>query len=91
MWAGVAEGSLDAHIAGWLPLTHADYYKEFEGKFEDLGANLEGTKIGLVVPADTIWCKRLFPTWVSCYNLLSICSCICHVICIINKEDSGFC
>ncbi|MED3553806.1 glycine betaine ABC transporter substrate-binding protein [Cytobacillus praedii] len=51
MWAGVAEGSLDAHIAGWLPLTHADYYKEFEGKFEDLGANLEGTKIGLVVPA----------------------------------------
>ncbi|MFE8695475.1 glycine betaine ABC transporter substrate-binding protein [Cytobacillus sp. FJAT-53684] len=51
MWAGVAEGSLDAHIAGWLPLTHADYYAEFEGKFEDLGANLEGTKIGLVVPA----------------------------------------
>lgn len=51
MWAGVADGSLDAHIAGWLPLTHADYYSEFEGKFEDLGANLEGTKIGLVVPS----------------------------------------
>lgn len=51
MWAGVADGSLDAHIAGWLPQTHADYYKEFEGEFEDLGANLEGTKIGLVVPA----------------------------------------
>lgn len=51
MWAGVAEGSLDAHIAGWLPLTHADYYEQFDGQFEDLGANLEGTKIGLVVPA----------------------------------------
>ncbi|MBP2240848.1 glycine betaine/proline transport system substrate-binding protein [Cytobacillus eiseniae] len=51
MWAGVAEGSLDAHIAGWLPLTHADYYSKFEGQFEDLGANLEGTKIGLVVPS----------------------------------------
>lgn len=51
MWAGVADGSLDAHIAGWLPLTHADYYSEFEGDFEDLGANLEGTKIGLVVPS----------------------------------------
>ncbi|MDQ0270839.1 glycine betaine ABC transporter substrate-binding protein [Cytobacillus purgationiresistens] len=50
MWAGVAEGSLDAHIAGWLPLTHADYYEKFEGQFEDLGSNLEGTKIGLVVP-----------------------------------------
>jgi glycine betaine/proline transport system substrate-binding protein len=51
MWAGVAEGSLDAHIAGWLPLTHADYYSQFEGQFEDLGSNLEGTKIGLVVPS----------------------------------------
>ncbi|UII57115.1 glycine/betaine ABC transporter [Cytobacillus spongiae] len=51
MWTGVADGSLDAHIAGWLPATHADYYNEFEGDFEDLGANLEGTKIGLVVPA----------------------------------------
>ncbi|MFT4412388.1 glycine betaine ABC transporter substrate-binding protein [Fredinandcohnia humi] len=51
MWTGVADGSVDAHIAGWLPVTHADYVKEFEGKFEDLGANLEGTKIGLVVPS----------------------------------------
>lgn len=50
MWAGIADGSLDAHVAGWLPLTHADYYEKFEGEFIDLGANLEGTKIGLVVP-----------------------------------------
>nr|WP_096911886.1 glycine betaine ABC transporter substrate-binding protein [Neobacillus jeddahensis] len=51
MWTGVADGSLDAHVAGWLPSTHADYYKKYEGKFEDLGENLEGTKLGLVVPA----------------------------------------
>ncbi|MBU8879355.1 glycine/betaine ABC transporter [Bacillus sp. FJAT-29790] len=51
MWTGVSDGSLDAHVAGWLPITHADYYEKFEGKFEDLGANLEGTRIGLVVPA----------------------------------------
>ncbi|MFS0880000.1 glycine betaine ABC transporter substrate-binding protein [Metabacillus niabensis] len=50
MWAGVADGSIDAHIAGWLPLTHADQYKKYEGQFEDLGANLEGAKTGLVVP-----------------------------------------
>jgi glycine betaine/proline transport system substrate-binding protein len=50
MWTGVADGSVDAHVAGWLPLTHADYASEFDGDFEDLGANLEGTKIGLVVP-----------------------------------------
>ena len=51
MWTGVADGSVDAHVAGWLPTTHADYYAKFEGEFEDLGPNLEGTKIGLVVPA----------------------------------------
>lgn len=51
MWTGVADGSLDAHVAGWLPLTHADYYEKFEGKFEDLGPNLEGTQFGLAVPA----------------------------------------
>ena len=51
MWTGVADGSLDAHVAGWLPSTHADYYKKYKGKFEDLGENLTGTKLGLVVPA----------------------------------------
>ncbi len=51
LWAGVADGSVDASVAAWLPATHADYYEKFEGKFEDLGPNMEGTKIGLVVPA----------------------------------------
>jgi glycine betaine/proline transport system substrate-binding protein len=51
MWTGVADGSLDAHVAGWLPSTHADYYDKYEGDFEDLGENLLGTKLGLVVPA----------------------------------------
>lgn len=51
MWTAVADGSVDAHVAGWLPVTHKTYAEKFAGKFEDLGANLEGTKIGLVVPA----------------------------------------
>ncbi|MGM0902113.1 MAG: glycine betaine ABC transporter substrate-binding protein [Bacillota bacterium] len=51
MWAGVADGSGDALVGAWLPTTHAEYYAEYEGKFEDLGANLTGTKLGLVVPA----------------------------------------
>jgi glycine betaine/proline transport system substrate-binding protein len=50
LWAGVADGSLDASVAAWLPVTHADYAAKFEGKFDDLGANMKGTKIGLVVP-----------------------------------------
>ncbi|MBE4910030.1 glycine/betaine ABC transporter [Bacillus luteolus] len=51
MWAGVADGSGDAMVGAWLPTTHADYYAEYDGKFEDLGPNLTGTKLGLVVPA----------------------------------------
>ncbi|MBP2240933.1 glycine betaine/proline transport system substrate-binding protein [Cytobacillus eiseniae] len=51
MWAGVADGSGDAIVGAWLPTTHAVYYKEYEGKFEDLGPNLQGTMQGLVVPA----------------------------------------
>ncbi|QVY62102.1 glycine betaine ABC transporter substrate-binding protein [Cytobacillus gottheilii] len=51
MWAGVADGSGDAIVGAWLPTTHADYYAEYEGNFEDLGSNLHGTKLGLVVPA----------------------------------------
>ncbi|MCM3567358.1 glycine betaine ABC transporter substrate-binding protein [Neobacillus mesonae] len=51
MWTGVADGSLDGIVAAWLPSTHEDYYKKYEGKFEDLGENLKGTKLGLVVPS----------------------------------------
>lgn len=51
MWTGVADGSLDGIVAAWLPTTHEDYYKKYKGKFEDLGANLKGTKLGLVVPS----------------------------------------
>lgn len=51
MWTAVADGSADASLAGWLPLTHATYAKKFDGKFEDLGTSMTGVKIGLVVPA----------------------------------------
>ncbi|USG68535.1 glycine/betaine ABC transporter [Brevibacillus ruminantium] len=51
MWAGVANGDVDGMVAAWLPTTHADYYERLGKDLEDLGPNLEGTKIGLVVPA----------------------------------------
>lgn len=50
MWAGISDGSADAIVAAWLPTTHKDYYDKYKGKFEDLGSNLNGTKLGLVVP-----------------------------------------
>lgn len=51
MWSGVAEGDADALVAAWLPATHASYYEDFKDSIDDLGANLEGAKIGLVVPS----------------------------------------
>lgn len=51
MWTGIADGSADAMVAAWLPTTHQSYVEETEGKVEDLGPNLEGTKLGLVVPS----------------------------------------
>lgn len=50
MFTAVSRGDSDAMVAAWLPTTHADYYERFEGDFVDLGPNLDGTRIGLVVP-----------------------------------------
>lgn len=50
MWNAVLSGEADAMVAAWLPATHGHYYEDGEGSFIDLGANLEGAKIGLVVP-----------------------------------------
>lgn len=50
MWNGVVSGEADAMVAAWLPGTHGHYYEDNEENFIDLGANLEGAKVGLVVP-----------------------------------------
>lgn len=50
MYKGVAEGRYDAMAAAWLPLTHKHYYETYKHQLDDLGPNLEGAKIGLVVP-----------------------------------------
>ncbi|MFD1205151.1 MULTISPECIES: glycine betaine ABC transporter substrate-binding protein [Sporosarcina] len=50
LWTAIADGSADASLAAWLPVTHETYASKFEGKFEDLGISMEGVKIGLVVP-----------------------------------------
>ena len=54
MWAAVAEGKADATLSAWLPDTHAHYYERFSDRVVNLGPNLEGTKIGLVVPNVTL-------------------------------------
>ncbi|MFP4244146.1 MAG: glycine betaine ABC transporter substrate-binding protein [Ectothiorhodospira sp.] len=50
MWQSVASGDQDALVAAWLPSTHEDYLSEVKDQVVDLGPNLEGTRIGLMVP-----------------------------------------
>ncbi len=50
MWEAVASGDADAMVAAWLPATHAAYYAKLKNKVDVLGPNIEGAKIGWVVP-----------------------------------------
>lgn len=53
MWRRVADGEADVMTGAWLPITHQGYYEEYADSLEDLGPNLEGARIGLVVPTVT--------------------------------------
>lgn len=50
MWEAVSKGEADAMVAGWLPNTHAAQYEQYKDSLVELGENLAGAKIGLVVP-----------------------------------------
>jgi len=50
MWRAVANGEVDAMVSAWLPLTHERYFRKYRDAMGDLGPNLEGTRLGLVVP-----------------------------------------
>ena len=51
MWQALATGDVDACTTAWLPTTHGHYFKKVKDDVVNLGHNLVGTKIGLVVPA----------------------------------------
>lgn len=53
MFQALSTGDADAIVAAWLPTTHADYMERVGDSIEDLGQNLDGTKLGLVVPEYT--------------------------------------
>jgi len=50
MWEAVASGDADVMVAAWLPATHAAYYAKLKDRVEVIGPNIEGAKIGWVVP-----------------------------------------
>ncbi|WP_341201274.1 glycine betaine ABC transporter substrate-binding protein [Planomicrobium okeanokoites] len=51
MWSAVAEGQADGMVAAWLPGTHATQLEEYGDQMVNLGENLQGAKIGFVVPS----------------------------------------
>lgn len=51
MWMAVGTGDVDGMVTAWLPVTHADYLKQVEGKVEDLGPIVGGAKLGWAVPS----------------------------------------
>lgn len=51
MWTAVGTGDVDGMVAAWLPTTHGHYLEEVKDKVDNLGPNLKGTRIGLVVPS----------------------------------------
>ncbi|MBO1001448.1 glycine betaine ABC transporter substrate-binding protein [Pseudogracilibacillus auburnensis] len=50
VFESLANGDADATLAAWLPATHKDFYEKHKDELIDLGPNLVGAKIGLVVP-----------------------------------------
>ena len=50
MWESIGGGDADGLVAAWLNTTHGHYFEAVKNKVEDLGPNLQGTRIGLVVP-----------------------------------------
>jgi glycine betaine/proline transport system substrate-binding protein len=53
MFQALSTGDADAIVAAWLPSTHENYMERVGDNVEDLGQNLDGTKLGLVVPEYT--------------------------------------
>lgn len=51
MWEAVANNKVDAMVAAWLPVTNKTQVEKYGDKMVDLGVNLEGAKLGLVVPS----------------------------------------
>lgn len=51
MWSAVADGQADGMVAAWLPGTHSAQFETYGDDMVNLGENLEGAKIGFVVPS----------------------------------------
>ncbi|OKH98354.1 glycine/betaine ABC transporter permease [Streptomyces sp. CB02923] len=51
LFTGQARGDIDVQTNAWLPTTHAEYYKKYKDKLEDLGAWYDKTSLEIAVPS----------------------------------------
>src|SRR5690606_24110844 len=52
VFAGVADGTYDLALDGWLPFTHADYFEQFGDDIVDLGSWNNDALLTIAVNAD---------------------------------------
>ncbi|WFN34102.1 glycine betaine ABC transporter substrate-binding protein [Methanogenium sp. S4BF] len=50
LYQALADGQVDMSISSWMPATHASYWDTYGDSIDMVGQNLQGAKIGLVVP-----------------------------------------
>ncbi|WP_277630501.1 glycine betaine ABC transporter substrate-binding protein [Atopococcus tabaci] len=50
MFEAIANGEGDVSLGAWLPVTHGSFFENNEEDIEDLGPNLDGARLGIVVP-----------------------------------------
>ncbi|QSZ68238.1 glycine betaine ABC transporter substrate-binding protein [Methanofollis aquaemaris] len=50
LYQGLSKGEFDFTVSSWLPRTHGAYMEKFGDQIDEVGRNMNGTRIGLVVP-----------------------------------------
>lgn len=50
MFEALSTGEADVSLSPWLPVTHESFYEKHKDNLIDLGPNLTGAKLGIVVP-----------------------------------------
>lgn len=50
LYAGLAQGQIDLFMDAWLPSTHADYWRQYQNRVEDLGVWYDQATLNMAVP-----------------------------------------
>ena len=51
LYQGLSDGQVDVTVSSWMPTSHASYWDTYGDSIDVIGTNLEGAKVGLVVPS----------------------------------------